>query len=791
MYPKLPDPLDAGWDHMALLLAVEGIVDGQIVIAGMTQKHRRITLTISGWGQGVVGFRLSPFGAEEELMDWAREAVCVGRKSYPLTWRNDGGKILITGDDIPLICLRMNPFAIEILPESGPSWSTSEFLGTIHERPIAPPTAWYDSSSAITASRLSLRLPSSIHFGGMGERFFSTQLEGRTLQSWNEDADGVRTKAAYKTVPFVISNQGWGLWFNSPGLSVWDLGDTTPLAMTVTTPQSVLEWCVITGPRPKDIIQRYVTLTGLPDSVPAWAAGVWLSTGFLQRTQADIVAIAAEAKSREFPADVFHVDCYWQQPGAWGGTQWNTARITQPSELIRELRTMGYHVSLWSQPYLEEGSAAFVAAANAGLLLKASDAEGPWLGNLWGDADSVLRVGVMDFTHPQVKDWYSQQYQAILSAGVEVLKVDFGEEVPPESHTHAGFRGGEIRNLYALEYARSLYETVRAVQPEGMVWVRPGYSGIQRFPAAWPGDPHPTLDDLRLTVQGGINAAASGIAHWAVDIGGFKDEPTPEEFVRWAQFGMFAPLTRFHRSVKPLPWEYGEDVFRMVRELARLRYRLVPYLRALYQEAHERGTPVLRPLWMEFPEDCRAWAGFAEYLLGDALLIAPVTTASGTVSFHVPRGRWLDWFSGNLVDGPCDITRQEALATFPLFMRQGVVIPMMPEPSVANSLNTIELVCVHELGVGHRNITSRNSADTVIEGAVEISAAGHDRWLVRWHGRWPINRTVRIKRPIPGYRWEVVNRGSPHIMVGEDDGKSDILLPLGESASEIRRSRLQ
>ncbi|PSR22435.1 MAG: hypothetical protein C7B45_06870 [Sulfobacillus acidophilus] len=771
MYPKLPEHNAAQWDELSLLFGLDNTVGDVLTVSGMTRRHRRISLRIQKWGEGIVGFRLIPYGADTQLLDWSHRQVCVGEETGLLTGKIVGHRIRVTGEGIPAIWLSMNPFLIGIGDTDTPIWSTSRPLGTIHEEPIGPLTAWYDDnpSQQPIAARLAVRLTADIHFSGMGERFFSTQLTGRTLQSWNEDADGVRTKAAYKTIPFVVSDRGWGLWFNSPGLSSWDLGDSTPLAMTVTTPTAAIEWCVIIGSTPKDIVERYVTLTGLPDSIPSWAAGIWLSTGSIPRTQDEIVALASEARSRGFPADVFFLDAHWQKAGSWGGAQWNTASIPRPQELLRTLRGMEYHLGVWGQPYIEEGAEAYVKAENEGLLLQAEDGSGPWRKNLWGDADPITRVGVLDFTHPQIRDWCARQYQEVLGDGVEIIKVDFGEEVPADAYTANHQRSSELHNIYALEYARTLYETVTRAHPEGMVLIRSGYSGVQRFPAVWPGDPHPTLDDLRLTVQGGLNAAASGIAYWTMDAGGYKEEPNTADFVRWAQAALFAPLARFHRYSRSMPWDYGEEAFAQIRELAELRYRLTPYIRALYHDSQITGCPVLRPLWIEFPEDPQSWMDWVEFMLGDAILVVPVTTSTGQVSFHLPPGRWLDWFSQDIVQGPRDIQRIEPLGTFPLFVRQGRFIPMFREVGRFSTelSRSVELLSVGSPAVGTRTVHGRPEEERTIRGQVEVMHEFSRGWMVQWEGRWPESRFVRVKYPDEEIRGRCER--DPGVMVtGED-----------------------
>lgn len=758
---NVPLPHSAGWDELECVFGVESHQGYCVRLAGMTRRHRRVLLDIWAAGPGIVGFRLMPFGADTRLMDWGRTRVVVGERGSAVTVEEDREHVRISGAEIPAITVDKRTFRLVLGQTETPLWETDRELGTLHEQAIAPQTGFYeaDDAAGVTYARLQMALPADARLAGLGERFVASNLVGRTLAVWNEDADGVRTASAYKCIPFILSNQGWGILVNSPGWSSWDLGQTARLTMTVLEQGPVLEWYVVTGPSPKEIVGRYVGLTGLPEQVAAWATGVWISTGFLWRDAQDIRAIARKLREQNFPADVFHLDCWWQKPGTWSSLQWNDAAIPDARGLITDLRSQGFHVSVWEQPYVEEGSPGYVSAVQHDVVLKRFDRPTePWLGVLWGDVDPVCRVAVVDFTHPEIQEWYRAHHRELLDWGVEVLKADFGEEIPANAVNYEGFSGSQMRNLFALDYIETVFKTVREVHPAGMVLARSGYSGMQRYPAAWPGDPHPTLDDLRLVVNGGLNAAASGIAFWAMDIAGFKDELEPDVYVRWAQAGLFAPLARFHRVSRPLPWDYGEEALSIVRETARLRYRFMPYIRALADEAHRTGVPMLRPLWMEFPDDADAWTADGQYLLGDALLVAPVFTRSGHVSFYLPPGDWYDWYAGQMLTGPCRITRIETLDRFPLLVRAGRMVPMFGGAPTSNQerQDRLELLFLQTIKADRRWIRSLESGPGSVAGSIAVEPEGARQYRITLDGQWPAERTIRIVHATEGVEWQLV-----------------------------------
>jgi alpha-glucosidase (family GH31 glycosyl hydrolase) len=218
----------------------------------------------------------------------------------------------------------------------------------------------------------------------------------------------------------------------------------------------------------------------------------------------------------------------------------------------------------------------------------------------------------------------------------------------------------------------------------GLIWGRSGWASSQRYPAQWGGDPATTVDGFAGCLRGGLNWSLSAPGAWSHDIGGFYGPPpAPGLYIRWAQCGLLSPLARIHGTTPREPWHFGDEALRIFREYAQLRYRLLPYLYAIAEVAHRRGLPMLRPLVLEFPRDRAAQEIDDQYLLGGALLVAPVFSESLEPvirSLYLPAcdGGWLDFWTGAIVPGGQFLDYHAPLDRLPLFLRRGRLLPLGP-----------------------------------------------------------------------------------------------------------------
>ncbi len=521
------------------------------------------------------------------------------------------------------------------------------------------------------------------HFYGGGEKFTRLDHVGRTIRVWNRNSYGARSELAYKNIPVLVGSRGYGLFVDIPTAVTFHLGSRSNRAFTVEAAGPELDYYLMAG-TPKEIVGAYTDLTGKPAVPPAWALGLWASTGFVPFTEASVLEQARRLRQEGIPCDVFHLDCLWQRPLMWCDFEWDTTRIPDPQRLLAELRRQGFHNCLWINPYVSIQSALYQEGVAKGYFLRRPDGS-VYEAIVWSQRTErgMGICAIVDFTNPEAAAWFRGKLDAVLAIGADSFKPDFAEEIPEDARFANGQTGAEMHNPYPLFYQREVFEVTRAHAGDGeaVIWARSAAPGVQRYPGHWAGDSECTFPDLANTLRGGLAAAMSGLAYWSHDIGGFWGDPTPELYVRWAQCGLFSSLARYHGATLRDPWLFGEEALEIFRRYARLRSRLIPYLSSYAGEAAESGVPLMRPMVMEFPEDPAGYAFDLQYCLGRELLVSPVVSTDGWVTTYLPRGRWADWWSGAVHEGPTTLRRQVPLEELPLYMREDSLVVLGPERS--------------------------------------------------------------------------------------------------------------
>ncbi|MEU4232655.1 alpha-xylosidase [Nonomuraea sp. NPDC026600] len=516
-----------------------------------------------------------------------------------------------------------------------------------------------------------LRLSAGELVYGLGERFGPLVRNGQSVDIWNDDG-GTSSEMAYKNIPFYLTNRGYGVFVNHPGRVSFEVGSETVSRVQFSTESHDLEYLIIHGPTPAEILRRYTALTGRPALPPAWSFGLWLSTSFTtDYDEATVASFVDGMAERGLPLSVFHFDCFWMRQFRWCDFEWDPEVFPDPAGMIARLKERGLRVCLWLNPYVGQASALFDEGAAAGHLLRRPD------GRVWQDDHWQAGRAVVDFTSPAAREWYADKLRGLLDMGVDAFKTDFGERVPTDVVYADGSDPERMHNYYSLLYNQTVHDVLaeRRGAGEAVLFARAATVGGQRLPVHWGGDCESTFEAMAESLRGGLSLGLAGFGFWSHDIGGFEGRPDPAVFKRWVAFGLLSSHSRLHGSGSyRVPWLFDEESVDVLRSFTELKLRLMPYLYGVAVQAVHEGLPMMRAMHLEFPGDRACDHLDAQYMLGPDLLVAPVLSADGDISYYVPEGVWTRLLDGATVIGPGWRTERHGFDSLPLLVRPGAVL---------------------------------------------------------------------------------------------------------------------
>ena len=503
---------------------------------------------------------------------------------------------------------------------------------------------------------------------GLGERFTPFVKNGQTVDTWNEDG-GTASEIAYKSIPFYYTSGGYGVFVNHPGRVSFEVGSEKVETVQFSVEDEELEYFVIYGPTPKEILEKYTALTGRAPLLPDWSYGLWLTTSFTTDYDEKTVNSFIDGfKERDIPLSVFHFDTFWMKGFEWCNFVWDRDMFPDPEGMLRRLHERGLKICVWMNPYIAQKSPLFKEAMDAGYLVRRKDGR-VWQWDLW-----QAGMGIVDFTNPDAWSWFQAKLKVLTDMGVDCFKSDFGERIPTDVVWHDGSDPEKMHNYYTLLYNRCVFELLQREKGEGeaVLFARSAAAGGQQYPVHWGGDSTSQYVSMAETLRGGLSLMDSGFSFWSHDIGGFEDDGTADLYKRWVAFGLLSSHSRLHGSGSyRVPWRYDEEASAVLRFFVRLKERLMPYLKELSLEAHEKGLPVMRPMHMVFPDDPAAAYLDRQYMLGDRLLVAPVFSPDGRQSWYLPEGRWVHLLDGTALSGGRWYEETWDYFDLPLYVREG------------------------------------------------------------------------------------------------------------------------
>jgi alpha-D-xyloside xylohydrolase len=507
---------------------------------------------------------------------------------------------------------------------------------------------------------------------GLGERFGPLVKNGQSVDIWNADG-GTASEQAYKNVPFYMTSRGYGVFINNSGKVSLEIGSEKTSRVQFCVPGEILEYYIIYGPEPKTILELYTGLTGRPATLPEWSYGLWLSTSFTTSYDENtVMSFINGMEERQIPLSVFHFDCFWMKGFSWCDFTWESKTFPDPKGLLSRIKAKGIKICVWINPYIAQRSPLFEEGKQGGYFLKCADCPPSKDGAIFQTDLWQAGMAIVDFTNPDAVRWFCGHLEKLLDMGVDCFKTDFGERIPDDAVYYD--RGDPVRhhNYYSFLYNKAVFELLERKRGKGKacLFARSATAGSQRFPLHWGGDCESTFEAMAETLRGGLSLALSGFGFWSHDIGGFEGTPNAALFKRWLAFGLLSSHSRLHGSYSyRVPWNVDEESAEVCRFFAQLKARLLPYILESAREASDKGIPVLRAMFLEFPNDPACAYLDRQYMLGPDLLVAPVFSEVCEVSYYLPEGEWTRLLTGETVKGGAWRTEKHGFLSLPLLIR--------------------------------------------------------------------------------------------------------------------------
>src|SRR6202142_3370966 len=668
IFAAAPAGYAQGRQHIGNVDRVEKLADGVELSAG------RARVRVTAFREGIFRVRVAPEGGFAKDFSWA---IVEAAEPPPV-------KILETASEVRLatgravVRIQKSPLLISFLGAAGKMLLADE---------NSLPMAW-DGARV----RVWKRMPEGEHYFGVGDKAGPMDLRNRPFTMWNTDAAEWQefTDPLYKTIPFFMGlhdGTAWGIFFDNIYRSSFDFDKESSDYFSFGAEGGELNYYFCVGPDPKTVLSEYTAMIGRVPLPPLWSLGFQQSR-WSYFPEARVREIAQTFRQKRIPADVIYLDIDYQR----GNRPFTIDREHFPTfeQMIGDLRAEGFHTVAITDLHIkkEPGYAAYDSGEKIDAFVKNPDGS-DFVGPVW-PGPSVFP----DFTLARVRDWWGGLYGEFVGVGIAGFWNDMNEpsvfdrrgKTMPLDVVHRLDDGtkldhGAIHNIFGMENARATYGGLRKSQPEERPFVltRAAYVGAQRYAASWTGDNSSTWNHLGMSVPMLLSLGISGYPFVGADVGGFVGSPAADLLTRWIELGAFYPIDRDHTAKDTAdqePWAHGPEQEAIRRRYIELRYRLLPYIYTGVEEMSRTGVPLMRPVFLEYPQAGDFYGENREFLFGRDLLVAPVLTEMvDAIEDHFPPGDWYDYWTGEKRDDTHRPKRHVGLDQLPIYVRAGAIVP--------------------------------------------------------------------------------------------------------------------
>lgn len=531
------------------------------------------------------------------------------------------------------------------------------------------------------------------HFYGFGEKTSFLDKRGEKMTMWNTDVyapHNPEIDALYQSIPYFMTlrnGKAHGVFFDNSHKSIFDLKSAND-TYSFSAEGGQLDYYVMAGPSPKEVLEQYTYLTGRMPIPPKWALGYHQSR-YSYETEQEVRELAKTFIDKEIPLDAIYLDIHYMN--GYRVFTFDHERFPSPGKMIEDLKNVGIHTIPIVDPGVKEDPEYQIYREGVLEDHFCKYLEGNiYYGDVWPGNSAFP-----DFLNTSVRDWWGKKHKFYTDLGIAGIWNDMNEPAvfnetktmdvkvmhnkDGELHTHR-----EMHNLYGLMMGEATYNGMKHLL-EGkrpFLLTRAGYSGVQRYAAVWTGDNRSFWEHLSMSIPMVLNLGISGIPFAGPDVGGFAHDSTGELLTRWTQIGAFTPYFRNHSAldtVRQEPWAFGQPYENIIKKYIQMRYEWLPHLYNLFVEASKTGTPVMRPLFMEYPSDEHTFNLSDQFMIGDSVLIAPILKPSTTHrAVYLPVGQWYDYWTDKQYEGGKHILVEAPLDILPIFIKAGSLLITSP-----------------------------------------------------------------------------------------------------------------